>query len=152
MIATLALGLCVSADPCKPGDTLGPFTVKDQHGRDFTFAPGPALLIVSLAMPVAKDANAYLAAQPAGILEQHRALFLSGIHGMPAVGRLFALPKMRKYPHRILLGDDENLLARFPAQDGRLTILRLDPVARITAIEFADPAKDLPSILPSGQR
>lgn len=138
-----------AAQPYKPGDVLTAFTVKDQHEQSYTFTPGPRTLIVSFTMGDGKDANGYFAGQPADFLRQHEALFIADIHGMPAIGRFFALPKMRKYPHRILLGDDEHLLDRYPVQDGKLTLLRLDPQARITAIEFIDAKKDLPAVFAS---
>lgn len=145
--ALLALSaVCAhAADLYKSGDALVPFTVKDQHEREFTFAPGPAVVIVSFSMGVGKDANAYFAAQPADFLDRQKTLFIANIHGMPSIGRFFALPKMKKYPHRILLGDDEHLLDRFPVQEGKLTVLRLDPSAKITAIEFVDAEKGLPA-------
>jgi hypothetical protein len=149
--ATLALlslsAACAhAADLYKTGDALVPFTVKDQHEQPFTFTPGPRTLIVSFSMSVGKDANGYFARQPADFLTQNSTLFIANIYGMPAVGRFFALPKMKKYPHRILLGDDENLLTRFPIQDGKLTVLRLDQTAKITAIEFVDAEKQLPTV------
>ena len=62
---------------------------------------------------------------------------------MPGVGRLFALPKMKKYPHRILLGDDEHLLDRIPTQNGKLTVLEFGDDNRISRIRFMDPKHDL---------
>lgn len=145
-LAVLSFGLLRAAEPYKAGDTLDAFSVKDQHERDFTFTPGPAAVIVSFSMGVGKDANGFFAKQPAGFLEQNKTLFIANIYGMPAIGRFFALPKMKKYPHRILLGDDEHLLDRFPVSEGKLTVIRLDPSAKITSVEFVDPEKDLPAV------
>jgi hypothetical protein len=38
---------------------------------------------------------------------------------------MFALPKMKKYTHRIVLGDDANLLVPFPQEAGKVTILKV---------------------------
>jgi hypothetical protein len=65
---------------------------------------------------------------------------------MPGIGRMFALPKMKKYPHRILLADAEDFLRRYPSQEYRITALRLDAQGVITAIEFFDP-KQVPAQL-----
>ena len=35
------------------------------------------------------------------------------------------MPKMKKYNHRIILADDAALIARFPAQAGKVTVLTL---------------------------
>jgi hypothetical protein len=145
-LVTISVACVHAADIYQTGDALVPFTVKDQNEQAFTFTPGPRTLIVSFSMGAGKDANGFFARQPAGFLEQNHSLFIANIHGMPAVGRFFALPKMKKYPHRILLGDDEHLLDRFPTQEGKLTVLRLDPSAKITAIEFVDAEKELPAV------
>jgi hypothetical protein len=130
----------------KVGDAIEAFSVKDQHEKPFAFAPGPQRLIVSYTMGVGKAANAFFAKQPASFLEDQKTLFLSDIHGMPGVGRVFALPKMKKYPHRILLGDDDHLLDRHPKEKDRLTVFELDPSGKITAIKHIDPEKDLPGL------
>lgn len=149
-VAGLFLGASVfAADAYKVGDTLVTFTVKDQHDQPYTFVPGPRVVLVSFAMGVGKDANGYFAKQPADFLAQHQAVFIANIHGMPGIGRFFALPKMKKYPHRILLGDDEHLLDRYPVQEGKLTVLRLDAAAKITAVEFVDAEKNLPAVFAS---
>ena len=137
----LTLGL--AAAPYRVGDTFEAFTTKDQHDRTFTYTGGSRLIIVSFEMGSGKAANGYFEDQPAGFLDQHRALFIANIHGMPGIGRAFALPKMRKYPHRILLADAENFLARYPAEEDKLTVLTLDDAGKITAIRFIHPKKEL---------
>lgn len=137
-----------AADTYKPGDTLTAFTVKDQHDQPYAFVPGPRIVLVSFVMGVGKEANGYFAKQPADFLAQHQAIFIANIHGMPGIGRFFALPKMKKYPHRILLGDDEHLLDRYPSQEDKLTVLHLDSAAKITAVEFVA-ASNLPAVFAS---
>ena len=136
-----------SADTYKIGDTFAPFTTKDQHEKDYAFEPGAVrLVVVSFEMSAGKDANAFFAEKGAAFLDEQKTVFIANIYGMPAIGRFFALPKMKRYPHRILLADAETFLARYPYQPGKLTALRLDENARITAIEFADPEKGLPAV------
>lgn len=132
-------------DSYRVGDPITPFTIKDQHDQALlvSAAEGIRHVIVSFDMPTGRDANRYFEKRGAAFLPENDAIFLANIHGMPAIGRLFALPKMKKYPHRILLGDDEHLLDRYPAQDGKLTVLDLAPDGRITAVRFLDPEKDL---------
>ncbi len=136
----------LAADTYKIGDKLDAFTVKDQHEKAYSFTPGPKILLVSFEMGTGKKANKWFAEKGADFLPKQQAVFIADIHGMPGVGRVFALPKMKKYPHRILLGDDKNLLLRYPKQDDRLTVLRLDADATITAIDFVDPEKGLDTV------
>ena len=141
VLLVLALVTASSAEVLKIGDAVPGFTAKDQHGEKFEFKPGPRVLLVSLDMSTGKKANTYFAAREPGYLDKAKAVYLSNIHGMPAIGRVFALPKMRKYPHRIVLADDEGLLAPMPRKNGLVTALLLDPSARITSVQFWDAEK-----------
>ena len=78
----------------------------------------------------------------ARFLETNQAAFLMDIHTMPAVARFFALPKMRRYPHRIVLVEAADTLAAFPAQPGRVTVLAFTPAGRIRKISFWDPVHE----------
>jgi len=134
-----------AAQPLRVGDPLPGFTIKDQHEQEVAVEPGSSVrhLVVSFTMGTGKGANSYFENKGAGWLEEHEAAFVANIYGMPGIGRMFALPKMRKYPHRILLGDDEHLLTRYPEQKGKLTVFDLAADGRITAIRFLDPDREL---------
>ena len=139
------LGFCllwisVYAAPLAVGDAVPAFSAKDQHGRTFTFTNGIQYLLVATEMACGRSANQKLAEPGAGFLEKQQAAFLLDIHSMPAVARVFALPKMRKYSQRIVLVESAETLAAFPAQPGRVTVLALTPAGRIRKIGFWDPA------------
>ena len=51
---------------------------------------------------------------------------------------MFALPKMRKYAHRIILVDDAALIAKFPEQKGKVTILKLDE-GTVSSVHYWSP-------------
>ncbi|MGC4074655.1 MAG: hypothetical protein QM760_19570 [Nibricoccus sp.] len=138
-----------AAEPYKVGDAFDPFTTQDQHEKSYTFEPGVRTVIVSFTMSAGKAANRFFEKQPSTFLADQQAIFVSNIYGMPSVGRFFALPKMKKYPHRILLADAEHFLDRYPKQEDKLTVFHLTPEAHITAIEFVDPEKNLPAIFSS---
>jgi hypothetical protein len=134
----------------KVGDAFVAFTTKDQHERTFAYEGGARLVVVAFEMGAGKAANAFFEQKPADFLAAHRAIFISNIYGMPGIGRAFALPKMKKYPHRILLADAPDFLARYPAEDDRLTVLALDDKGTITAIRHVNPKKDLASVFAAG--
>lgn len=134
------------ADVYKPGDAFEGFSTKDQHDKAYSYEGGVRLVIVAFTMSPGKAANAFFEKQPADFLAKHHAVFISNIHGMPGIGRAFALPKMRKYPHRILLADAEHFLDRYPSQEDKLTVLSLDQAGKVTAIRFVDPAKELAGV------
>ena len=123
----------------QPGDTLPAFTVQDQHEVEYTLADDVRYVIVSFDMSSGKSTNKFLEKKGQEYLGVNNAVFLSNIHGMPWVGRKFALPKMRKYPHRILLADSETLLADYPQEADRITVFKLDSDHKIVSINFWDP-------------
>lgn len=128
-MAALMLAGMVSAfaAPYTTGDRVDGFTVKTQHGEAFEFKPAEArFLLVSHDMDTGKKANAVLTAVGKEELAKKKTVYLANIFGMPGIGRMFAMPKMRRYAHTILLGDDANLIARFPQQAGKVTVLKLE--------------------------
>jgi hypothetical protein len=142
-----ALGLgwpCVSirAATLAVGDAVPAIVAADQHGTAFKFTNGLRFLLVVTEMACAKTANQRLAAAGSGFLEKHQAAYLMDIHTMPAIGRFFALPKMKKYPQRIVLVEDAATLASFPTQPERVTVLAISPAGRVQKISFWDPARE----------
>ncbi len=138
----ISLYAAAFAAPCEVGKALAPFSAKDQHDQPFEFKSASLrYLLVSHDMDTGKRANAALHAAGADYLPGKRAAYLANIHGMPGIGRVFALPKMRKYCHRIILGDDAELITRFPEQTGKVTVLALDG-DKVTAIHFWTPESE----------
>jgi len=133
--------LCVSAQaaPLAVGDPVPPISANDQHGTKFVFTNGIEFLLVATEMDCAKTANHKLAEQGTGYLEQHHAVYLMDIHTMPGIARVFAFPKIRKYPERIVLVDSATMLTAFPMEPGRLTVLALTPEGRIRKISCWNP-------------
>jgi hypothetical protein len=139
----LALGvLSVNAEPYAKGSTVKAFSAKDQHEQAYTFdAKTTRYLLVSHDMETGKKANGALTALGKDHLSGKKAVYIANIHGMPGVGRMFALPKMKKYNHRIILGDDAALIADFPEQKGKVTVLGLSN-GKVSSVEYWDPSTE----------
>lgn len=132
------VALCLSA-PYEKGQAVAAFQAKDQHEQAFTLAPGDTrFLLVSHDMETGKKANGVLTTVGPDNLTRQKVVYLANIHGMPAIGRAFALPKMKKYSHRIIIGDDAELIARFPVEVGKVTVLALKD-GKVTSIKFWNP-------------
>ena len=133
--------LCVSASaaPLAVGDAVPAFSAKDQHGTSFIFTNGTQFLLVATERASGTSANHKLAEQGPGFLEKHRAVYVMDIHEMPGVARFFAVPKMRKYPQRIVLVETPATLAWVPAQPDRVTVLALTPAGRVQKISYWNP-------------
>lgn len=142
-VAALLLGSpALGAESLNTGDPFPPFTAQDQHGVPFNFEPGIQTVLIAFEMGSSKAANRVLAELPEDYLDEHSAVYVSNIHGMPGIGRRFALPKMRKYPHRIVLADEENLLAPFPHRKGLVTVLELDDAGMIQSVGYWNPGEE----------
>ncbi len=119
------IGLALSA-PYEAGQRVDAFQAKDQFEQAFTLKPADTrFLLVSHDMETGKKANAVLSPLGKDYLGSKKAVYMANIFGMPGIGRMFAMPKMKKYNHRIILADDAALIARFPAQAGKVTVLTL---------------------------
>jgi len=118
VIFCVLLAVSAPAGELVVGDAVPPFAAKDQFGKEFKLEPGLHCLMLGFDMNASKEANVKLSELGAGWLEKTNAAYVLDIHTMPAVARFFALPKMRKYLQRIVLGDDAAMLAPFPRQAG----------------------------------
>lgn len=121
------------------GDAVPAFSATDQFGKAFTFAAGPKFLVLGFEMGPARAANAKFAALGEGGLEKLKVIYVMDIHSMPAIGRFFALPKMCKYPFRVVLAESADVLKPFPRQTGKLTVLVLASNGAIRAIRYWNP-------------
>lgn len=136
------LGLSVSAAPLAVGAALPAFSAPDQYGQIFASTNGAHFLLVVTEMACAKAANQKLAALGAGYLEKYSAVYVMDIHAMPALIRYFVVPKMRKYPQRIVLVETDKTLANFPTQPGRVTVLAMTRANRIQKVSYWDPVSE----------
>lgn len=132
-----------NAAPYAVGSKVEPFTAKDQHEKDFTFKPSETkFLLVSHDMETGKKANTALNALGKDYLGTKKAVYVANIHGMPGIGRMFALPKMRKYTHTIILGDDAGLISRFPGQKDKVTVINLAG-GKVITVQYWSPGAEL---------
>lgn len=118
------------------------FTAKDQHGEEFTLDNKTRFLLLSDDMATGKITNAALSKKGAEYLPKKKAVYVANIFGMPGIGRMFAFKKMKTYPHRIIYGDDKDLMTPFPKHPAHVTVLKLDSEGKITRISYWNPATE----------
>lgn len=129
--------------PYEKGQTIEAFQSKDQYDNAFTFNPADTrFLLVSHDMDTGKKANAALTALGKDYLGSKKAIYMANIFGMPGIGRFFAIPKMKKYQHRIVLADDAALIARFPQQVGKVTVLTVS-AGKVESIAYWTPGAEV---------
>jgi hypothetical protein len=141
VITVLGMGLAFSA-PYEKGQRVEAFQAKDQFENDFTFKPAETrFLMVSHDMETGKKANNALTNLGKDYLGSKKAVYMANIFGMPGIGRMFAMPKMKKYAHRIILADDAALIANFPVQAGKVTVLKLAG-GKVESVAYWTPGVD----------
>ncbi len=143
VIISLLVALSVWAAPYKVGQSVMPLDLSDQFGKRVTLKVMPKTLIMAFEKGTGATVNEYLTEQPKEYLAKNKAAFVADISQMPKfITESFALPKMRKYTHRVLLIQDEEQGLNFPYQEGKITVMKFRGNF-LTKVDFIDNAADL---------
>ncbi len=143
VIILLCAAIALCAAPYKVGQSVMPLDLTDQFGKKHALKAMPKTLIMAFEKGTGATVNEYLAAQDKGYLAKNKAAFVADISQMPKfITESFALPKMRKYPHTVLLIQDEEQGLRFPGEDGKITIMKFRGNF-LTKVEFISSASEL---------
>jgi hypothetical protein len=141
LLITLSTAMIASAEAYAKGDKIDSFKANDQYDKEYEFKPATMkYLLVTHDMETGKKANAVLTTLGKDYLSDHKAAYLANIHGMPGIGRMFAIPKMKKYAHQIILGDDEKLIAKFPQEAGKVTVIGIAG-GKVQSINYWSPSE-----------
>jgi hypothetical protein len=141
IFALLAMGLW--AAPYKIGQSVLPLALTDQFDKTYTMKEMPKTLIMAFEKGTGATVNEYLTAQDKGYLDAHKTVFIADISQMPNfITQAFALPKMRKYTHRVLLIRDEEQGLKFPAQEEKITVMKFQGNV-LASVEFISTAVEL---------
>jgi hypothetical protein len=146
VILALLLVSSLFASEIKMDQKLRVFALPDQFGTYHTVDRHTTTIIVSFQKDTGKDVNTFLASKPKNYLQKHDAVFIANISKMPAlITKYFAMPKLKKYKHRILLinNEDDN---RFREEDEKITIYKLENSV-VKKIFFIDKAKEIANVL-----
>ena len=151
LLAALLLATTAHAAQLAVGDAMPPLVLEDQHGKAGSIA-GARVVVISRDMEAGDVVKKSLAGRDQAFLDQHGIVYVANISGMPAVvTRLFAMPRMRKRPYRMLLDRDGNATKDVPAVAGRPTVLAVDDGRVVRVSQPGDPgtlAADLTSPTP----
>ncbi len=125
LLSLLVMGLSLFASEFKIGDKIGTFSILNQHDKKVTIDDSIEKIIVSFEKDTGANINEYLSKKNPLFLKNNKAVFIANISGMPSIiTKLFALPKMRKYDHEILLIYDEDD-KRFISKEEKSTLYTL---------------------------
>ncbi len=105
---------------------INSFTLANQFEKIHTINSEIETIIVSFEKGTGADVNEFLNNKDPDFLQKNKAVFIANISGMPSfITKMFALPKMKKYKHSILLIYDEND-KRFLQKEGKSTVYKLE--------------------------
>lgn len=125
IVLFLCSALVLFANTFHEKESVGIFSLPNQFDEKQTIDNRIETIIVSFEKETGAEVNEYLSHQDKAFLQQHHAVFIANISGMPSIiTKMFALPKMRDYKHSILLIYDEND-NRFTHQENKSTLYKL---------------------------
>jgi hypothetical protein len=126
LLAAALLAVVALARNGVAADSFADLTLEDQHGQAQTVAPDTRTIVFAGDMDASKIVHALLGERESDYLPRHRAVFIADIHRMPGfITRFIALPRMRRYPYRMLLIRDDETGQRFARQEGAVTVVTL---------------------------
>jgi hypothetical protein len=148
LLVLLLAGTAYGA-PLAVGDPMPAVALEDQHGRAGSIGEGVRVVVVSRDMEAGDVVKKALAGRDQAFLDANRAVYVANISGMPAlVTRLFALPRMRERPYRMLLDRDGDATKDIPAVPGRPTVLTLEAGKIVRVSQPGDPGALAAEIAP----
>ena len=110
LIIVLFLTSLAWTKPLDINDSLPIITLNDQFGNSHTIDKNISKIIISFDKKSSVLANKFISLKKdsANYLNENNMAFIANITAMPAlITKLFAMPKMKKYKHTILLIDDD---------------------------------------------
>lgn len=127
----------------RPGDTLPTLKLNDQHEHPYAMPANTRVLLVTADKSSAALAHAVLKDIPKTEQERRGIVNVADISGMPSlVTSMFALPKMRDYGYRIMIGMDPGQTAMLPRAADAVTLVELES-GRIKSVEDV---RDIPAL------
>ncbi len=131
------------------GETLTPFTLKDQFDRLHTLTEDTKKIIFVFKKDPGHVVRGYLNRQKDDYLESRHILFVADISKMPAVIREYAaMPDLRQRDYAILTLYNQELAAKFKneQEEAKIMVADLDRF-HVTAIRFAETEEALKALI-----
>ena len=144
----LALPLVAHAGVAEKGLPFPSYVVTDAFGATNTLAASTRFVIVSSEKGVSAKVHDWLVTKDKDFLAAHRAEYVSDITPMPSlIASMFAIPKMKKYPYKILLARDPEFAKTYPHAAGKIALFMLDDNQAVADIRFLDAPAELDSLV-----
>jgi hypothetical protein len=154
-IGALALGLAGAApakgEPYAVGSRIEPLVLPDQHGVERRVEAATRGMLLSRDMDGGGFVREALASDGATRLQKAGAVYVADVSRMPGlIRRMVAVPRMRGRGYAVLLDVDGAPTARFPAEAGKASWIRLEGL-RIAEIRFLASAEEVRAVLAASE-
>lgn len=127
----------------RPGDTLPALKLNDQHEQPYAIPANTRVLLVTADKASGGLAHGVLKDIPQAEQERRGIVYVADVSGMPSlVTSMFALPKMRDYGYRIMIGMEPGQTAMLPRAADAVTLIELES-GRIKSVEEV---RDIPAL------
>jgi hypothetical protein len=150
--AIAALLLCLAAaragaEPYAVGSSIEPLTLADQHGVERGVSAATRGVLLTRDMDAGGFVREALASEGAAQLERAGAVYVADVSRMPGlIRRMFAIPRMRQRGYPVLLDTEGAPTARFPAEAGKASWIRIDGL-RVVEVRFLASADEVRAAL-----
>ena len=147
----LSLPLAARGATAEKGQAFPPYTVTDAFGGTNTLGAATRFVIVSSEKGISAGVHEWLVTKEKDFLPAHRAEYVADITPMPSlIASMFAIPKMKKYPYKILLARDPEFAKTYPHADGKIAVFILDDRQAVADIRFLDKPAEIDAVLGGG--
>lgn len=117
--------------------------LKDQHELPYRIPSSTRYIIFAHDMSSKNLVQDMLSSKPDSFLQEHDAVFIADISGMPRViARMFAYPSLRKLPYKVLLDELGTQTGEWDRKDSAVTLLTVADY-EVTGFSHIDQVEDL---------
>lgn len=151
LFVVLMASVPAHAGMAEVGKPFPAYTLQDQFGHTNTLSPSTRFVVVASEKGISEKLNEWLKPKEPGYLAAHKTEYVSDIEPMPGIiTRMFALPKMKKYPFTLLLATEKSFAQTYPHQKGKIALFVLDEQQVLSEIRFLDAPADVEAVLAAG--
>ncbi len=139
------------AEMAEVGKPFPVYTLQDQFGNTNTLSSATRFVVVASEKGVSEKVNEWLKPKEPGYLAAHNSEYVSDIEPMPGIiTKMFALPKMKKYPFTLLLATEKSFAQTYPRKDGKIALFVLDEKQVLSDVKFLDTPAEVEAVLAAG--
>jgi hypothetical protein len=122
----LLLASFANAEPWAVGTVLPKLELPDQHGDARALDAATRAVVFSRDMSAGRIVKETVAKAGNDVFDRNQAVYVVDLAGMPGFVRsLFAMPGLRRRPHKLMVGRAGAATADFPSEEGKPTVLLL---------------------------